>query len=100
MCSSDWNRQVSVHWSEGKTRNSLVIVDSDGINEMGIVQEAKSHSEVPPSTESVNYRCQQIAAIFLLFIKIGLLVDHEESALADEFLLGVNILSQVHLCKM
>lgn len=38
---ADWMGQVLVHWSKVKTSNSFIRVDSDGINEQGIMQEAK-----------------------------------------------------------
>lgn len=38
----DWIMKVSVHWLKDKTWNSLIMVDSEGVMEQGIIREAKS----------------------------------------------------------
>lgn len=90
--SSDWKGQVLVHWSKEETRNPLLIVDSGGITEQGIVLLAVSSvGGSSQYTEHVRSPCPQMAARLLLVIKFEPSVDHGESISADKLLLRVHI---------
>lgn len=71
-----------------KTRDSLIMGDSDGRSRAGklrvpteVLQVCKVHEEL----------CQQNAARLLLVITFGTLLDHGRSISACKFLFGIHI---------